>query len=129
MAKMISNFAITLGGLTPNTGAQCNFTDISSQSAEMKFYIKLACQLGLMGQGMTKFNPSDTVTRAQFGTILSRMIRGDRYEGGVKYYTDHLAALKREGIMTQISNPSMKEIRGYVMIMMKRVYEGGYLND
>lgn len=60
---------------------------------------------------MTKFNPSDTVTRAQFGTILSRVLRGDRYEGGAKYYTDHLAALKRVGIMTQISNPSMKEVR------------------
>lgn len=81
MAKMISNFAITLGGLTPNTGANCDFTDITSQSAEMKFYIKLSCQLGLMGQGITKFDPTAVVTRAQFGTILSRVLWGNRYEG------------------------------------------------
>lgn len=81
MAKMISNFAITLGGLTPNTGANCDFTDIATQSAEMKFYIKLSCQLGLMGQGITKFDPTAVVTRAQFGTILSRVLWGNRYEG------------------------------------------------
>ena len=80
MAKMISNFAITLGGLTPNTGKQCTFTDISDQSAEMKFYIKLSCQLGLMGVGVTEFTPSDEITRAEFGTILSRVLWGTTYE-------------------------------------------------
>jgi len=50
------------------------------------------------------------------------------YNGGTPYYTAHLNALKLAGIMTQISNPSMKEIRGYVMIMMMRTYEGGFLN-
>lgn len=75
MAKMISNFAITLGGLTPNTSLDCEFDDIGNQSAEMKFYIKLSCQLGLMGQNMTDFLPNQQVTRAQFGTIMSRLIR------------------------------------------------------
>jgi hypothetical protein len=32
MAKMISNFAIRLGGLTPDTNKQCSFDDIASQS-------------------------------------------------------------------------------------------------
>lgn len=128
MAKMISNFAISLGWLTPNTGASCTFSDIANQSTEMKFYIKLACQLGLMGQDISKFDPSSVVTRAQFGTILSRVIWGNRYEWGVKYYTNHLAALKNVGIMTKIENPTEKEIRGYVMIMMKRTYDWGYLD-
>lgn len=84
MAKMISNFAITIAGLTPDTSAQCNFNDISNQSSEMKFYIKLACQLGLMGLQSdgtpdTTFNPTQDVTRAQFGTILSRVIRANTY--------------------------------------------------
>jgi len=48
MAKMISNFAITLAGFTPDTTKECTFTDIGNQSTEMKFYIKLSCQLGLM---------------------------------------------------------------------------------
>ena len=111
MAKMISNFAITLGGLTPNTGEQCIFTDIAQQSTEMKNYIKLSCQLGLMGVGMDKFYPTDEVTRAQFGTILSRVIWGTRYNNGTTYYTSHLNALKLAGIMTQIATPTMEEIR------------------
>ena len=75
MAKMVSNFAIKLGGLTPDTTKQCTFNDIASQSTEMKLYIKLACQLGLMGVNIDSFDPKGEVTRAQFGTILSRVIR------------------------------------------------------
>ena len=80
MAKMISNFAISLGGLTPNTGKNCTFNDINNQSSELRFYIKLSCQLGLMGLNANgtpdqEFNPEDIVTRAQFGTILSRVLR------------------------------------------------------
>lgn len=66
MAKMISVFAIMLGNKVPDTTKQCTFTDIATQSAEMKFYIKLACQLGLMGVDMEKFSPKTVVTRAQF---------------------------------------------------------------
>jgi hypothetical protein len=37
------------------------------------------------------------------------------------YYTDHLAALKEAGIMTNILNPERtKELRGWVMLMMMR---------
>jgi hypothetical protein len=80
MAKMISNFAISLGGLVPNTGKNCTFEDISNQTSELRFYIKLSCQLGLMGLNANgtpdqEFNPEDIVTRAQFGTILSRVLR------------------------------------------------------
>ncbi len=129
MAKMIVNFAITLGGLTPNTGKQCTFTDIAHQSAEMKFYIKLSCQLGLMGVGIHTFNPTGDITRAEFGTVLSRVLWGTTYEWWVKYYTNHLNALKAAGIMTQITNPtSMLERRWYVMLMMKRAYELWLLN-
>jgi hypothetical protein len=86
MAKMISNFAINKLGLKPNTGTVCEFTDINNETAEMKFYANLACQLGLMGLNTdgttnTVFNPNEVVTRAQFGTILSRTLRGDKNNG------------------------------------------------
>lgn len=129
MAKMISNFAITIAWLTPDTSLDCTFNDIGNQSSEMKFYIKLSCQLGLMGQGITNFDPKGEITRGQFGTIMSRLIRWTTYDGWTPYYLAHLNALKAAGIMTQISNPSMKEIRWYVMIMMKRTYEWGFLNN
>jgi len=50
---------------------------MKNQSEEMKSYAQLACQLGLMGQGITNFRPDDVVTRAEFGTVVSRMLRGN----------------------------------------------------
>jgi hypothetical protein len=46
----------------------------------MKLYIKYACQLRIMGQGMTGFDPNGEVTRAQFGTVLSRILYGTQNE-------------------------------------------------
>ena len=78
-----------------------------------------------MGVGIEKFRPYDVVTRAEFGTVLSRALRGEEYNGGTPYYADHLEALKDAGVMTNISNPSAPEVRGYVMLMMQRADEDG----
>jgi hypothetical protein len=43
----------------------------------MQLYAKLSCQLGLMGQNVETFKPNDIVTRAEFGTVLSRILRGN----------------------------------------------------
>jgi hypothetical protein len=48
LAKMMSNFAIRILDQQPNTGRQCLFTDMNHESTEMKYYAKLACQLGIM---------------------------------------------------------------------------------
>ena len=76
-----------------------------------------------MGQGITAFNPKGVVTRAQFGTVLSRALRGNLFDGADPYYKDHLQSLKDVGIMTKIDTPSANEIRGYDMLMMMRVVE------
>ena len=89
-------------------------------------YSKLACQLGLMGvnaagKSTTTFNPNEEVNRAQFGTVLSRALWGDKYNNeGTLFYTKHLNALKAKGIMKNIALPNEKELRGYVMLMMMR---------
>jgi hypothetical protein len=124
MAKMMVNFAKELGKTTVNTAADCNFTDVANESGELRDYILESCQRGIMGIGIEKFRPGDTVTRAEFGTVLSRVLWGDENNGGDPYYVNHLNALKSAGIMNNISNPSMKEVRGYVMLMMMRADEG-----
>lgn len=129
MAKMMVNYAKEVLGKSLDTTATCNFTDIANESAEMKGYITEACQMGLMGVGITAFRPNDTVTRAEFGTVLSRALWGDTNNGGEPYYVNHLNALKEAGVMTNISNPTMKEVRGYVMLMMQRADESGVAND
>ncbi|HMS91548.1 MAG TPA: S-layer homology domain-containing protein, partial [Candidatus Absconditabacterales bacterium] len=120
MAKMMVNYAKEVKGLTPDTSLACEFTDVANETAEMKGYITEACQMGLMGQGITAFNPNGVVTRAQFGTVLSRVLYGDANDGGDPYYAEHLQALKDAGIMTKIDNPNAPEVRGYVMLMMQR---------
>jgi len=48
MAKMITEFAIKVLNKKPNSLLACSFTDTKNESTEMSFYIKTACQLGLM---------------------------------------------------------------------------------
>lgn len=120
MAKMMVNYAQNVLGKTPDYLLPCNFSDIANESTELKWYIVQACQMGLMGVGITKFNPDGVVTRAQFGTVLSRALYGDMYNEGTPYYSYHLQALKQAGVMTNISKPDANEIRWYVMLMMMR---------
>ncbi len=126
LAKMVSNYVIELGLQNADVSKECEFTDVSAAlDAQYGNWVTNACQLGLMGVGIDSFRPFDTVTRAEFGTVLSRAIWGDANNGSDPYYTAHLNALKDEGIMTNISNPNMKEVRGYVMLMMQRADENG----
>jgi len=120
MAKMMVNYATEVLGQTPDTNVTCEFTDVANESDELQGYITEACQLGLMGVGITAFNPNGVVTRAQFGTVLSRALYGDIYNDGDPYYVNHLEALRDAGVMNNISNPNANEVRGYVMLMMQR---------
>jgi hypothetical protein len=130
MAKMMVMYAKEVLGKTADVSVECSFSDVANQSAELQSFINEACQMGLMGVNndgtpASTFNPNGVVTRAQFGTVLSRAIWGDENNGGEPYYANHLAALKDSEIMNNISNPSAPEIRGYVMLMMKRADESG----
>ena len=126
---MISQFAVNVLWKKPDNLALCEFNDMSNETPEMKYYAKLACKLGLMWLKSDwtpdiKFTPNAEVTRAQFGTMLSRLLYGNANNGKPgKRYTAHLNALKAAGIMTKNSVPTMLELRGYVMIMMERVSE------
>jgi len=62
------------------------------------------------GTPNTKFNPSGTVTRAQFGTVLSRAFRGNLHDNPTIYYQDHLQALKDKGIISK-TTPTLQEQR------------------
>jgi hypothetical protein len=125
MAKMLSVYAKEVLGKTLNTSAACTFNDIDSVKGDLHDFIIESCQLGIMGQGITSFRPYDTISRAEFGTALSRVLWGSTYEGGTPYYANHLQALKAAGIMNQIANAeSTKEVRGYVMLMLQRSDEG-----
>lgn len=64
-----------------------------------------------MGQGITSFNPEGIVSRAQFGTVLSRTLYGTEYNNeSAEYYLDHLQALADNGIITN-TDPTLQELR------------------
>lgn len=108
-----------------NTGANCFFSDISYESAESQNYIIQACQLGIMGRNndgtsTTTFTPNGFLTRAQVGTILSRILYGNTYNWGKIRYLNHLQALNNWGIITNVARPNAWELKWYILIMMMR---------
>ena len=126
LAKMISQFAIKVVGLAPDPSRDCLHDDVSEESDEMQHFIRIGCELGLMGlqydgEPAETFWPNEIVTRAQFGTVFSRLLWSGENNGDAEVrYRPHLNALNVNEIMKLISIPSMKELRGYVMLMMMR---------
>jgi len=119
MAKMLSQYAINILKNTPDTSKKCNFWDVSSDlDKQYNDWVTLACQLGIMWVNITNFRPNDEVTRAEFGTALSRMLFS-LADWTDNYYSTHLAKLKREKIISN-DDPTLKELRGYVMLMLMR---------
>jgi len=62
---------------------------------------------------MTGFDPNAEVTRAQFGTALSRALYDNEYNENdqqVPYYLKHLDKLKSQGIIKN-TDPNLKEMR------------------
>jgi len=71
-------------GRKPDETKTCEFKDISKEIPELKYYIKLSCQLGIMGVDYygtpdTVFNPNYFITRDQYVTMLSRILFGNEY--------------------------------------------------
>ena len=131
MAKMISNFAINVLWLQPNTSIDCSFSDVpSSLDKQYNYGVTQACQLWLMWiwndwNKTEKFNPNTVVTRAQFGTAFSRALSKASWkavENWNPYYSTHLEYLQSEWITKSVNEPSPSAVekRWNVMIMMMR---------
>jgi hypothetical protein len=94
-AKMLSQFALQVLGKQPDTSKSCNYPDITGYG-DLTQWMTASCQLGLMGVNIQKFNPTGTMTRAEFGTVLSRALRGDTYDTTTgNYYEAHLQQLQK----------------------------------
>ena len=121
LAKMVSKYAINILKKERNTNEECIFNDITNE-LDIKYDngITHACELWLMWQNIKEFRPNDWVTRAEFGTVLSRALWWNKNEWGSTYYENHLKALKAEWIMNKIDTPTNREIRWYVMLMLMR---------
>ena len=134
---MLSVFSVNVLEKEPETTKNAceTFSDISKQSEEMKWHIIMACELWLMWLESDwttvakKFNPNSYVTRAEFGTTLSRLLYWDMNnlhteaeKQYYKWYEKHLSALRVNWIMTQTEWEwvTKNELRWYVMLMLMR---------
>ena len=117
MAKMTTNYAKNILWKIPDTTKSCLFLN-SNVSADLVQYMTESCQLWLMWQWITDFRPNDYVTRAEFWTVLSRMLYWTPDWEDV-YYSSHLYRLKARWIITN-DDPNLQEVRWYVMLMLMR---------
>lgn len=131
LAKMMSAYIKNVDGKEPVDNPVCDITtygDYDTFDDELKMYIKMACDFGIMGWKNDKsglienFRPSAPVTRAELAAVLSRYLYGDEHAG--PDMNAHLAALQEDGIMNDISSPLSEELRGYVLIMLQRIAGG-----
>lgn len=127
VADMVSNFAIRVLKRVPDTTKKCAFSDTNRQSKALKEAMQTACQLGLMGVNNTDrlpastFQPSEITTKAQFITIVSRMLYGDKYNSkDMCRYCRHVAALRRAGIVTKTQDLFDPLRTGVAMLMLMR---------
>jgi len=124
MAKMLSQYAIKVLWITPDSTKSNKFADVSSDlDSQYNDWVTLAYQLWIMWINMpnNKFRPFDTVTRAEFATALSRL-KYHTDDGKDVYYSTHIKLLHQLWIITN-TDPAMKELRWYVMLMLMRSAE------
>ena len=129
MAKMLSQYAMNVMWKQPDLSKWIvEFKDVTKeQNADYDNAVTLAYQLWIMWINMPNncFRPNDIVTRAEFVAAFSRMLYGTSdgiYKSTRNYYVPHMERLFSEWIIT-ITEPTMKEKRWYVMIMLMRSIE------
>lgn len=130
MAEMVVKFTENvLWRKIPPVPAKCKRWDAKSEwkSSETKVYAEKACALWVMWIRMDDFMPNKLIDRAEFWTILSRLLWWSRYDVvdatiTNPYYARHLEALNKAGVMRQIDDPKSKnELRKRAWIMLMRV--------
>jgi len=72
------------------------------------------------GTPLKEFGPKSLVTRAEFASVLSRVLYGDKYNvDGSAFYSMHIDVLNQLGIIKD-TNPAILEKIGWILIMLKR---------
>ena len=127
LAKMMVVFMSKVLGKKPVINKTVKYRDVSVKTRWQEFYdyIQLAYQYQIMWinakwKPIRYFNPSWKVTRAEFATVLSRVLYWSKYnQSWSKYYEKHIKALENDGILTNI-DPSIQELRWWIMLMLFR---------
>ena len=126
LAKIMSVYAMKEYHLKPLRAAAVNYKDVNTDLGDLADYIQLAYQLQIMGINadgtpMQAFEPHKLVSRAEFATVLSRVIWGNKHNiSGDDRYSAHLQALKKYEIITSDVPANWWELRGRALLMLHR---------
>lgn len=126
LAKIMSVYAMKEYHLKPLRAAAVNYKDVNTDLGDLADYIQLAYQLQIMGINadgtpIQAFEPHKLVSRAEFATVLSRVIWGNKHNiSGDDRYSAHLQALKKYEIITSDVPANWWELRGRALLMLHR---------
>lgn len=120
MAKMLVKYAMNTLWMQPDTSRWVpSFGDYTNElDKQYDYAITLSYQLWIMWQNAQYFRATDSVTRAEFATALSRMLY--KTPDGNPYYISHLNKLREEWIIDKIGDPYSLMLRWYAMLMLMR---------
>lgn len=126
LAKMMVVFMSWVLQKEPLITEATSYMDVNGKKLwDLAEYIQLAYQYQIMWinadwSPMKNFNPNKTVTRAEFATVLSRVLFGDTYnQNWPNYYEKHIEALSKADILSD-TNPNLTEWRWWIMAMLYR---------
>ena len=126
LAKIMSVYAMKEYHLKPLKAGAVNYKDVNADLGDLADYIQLAYQLQIMGINadgtpIQAFEPHKLVSRAEFATVLSRVIWGNKHNiSGEDRYSAHLQALKKYEIITSDVPANWWELRGRALLMLHR---------
>ena len=126
LAKIMSVYAMKEYHLKPLITGAVNYKDVNTDLGDLADYIQLAYQLQIMGINadgtpIQAFEPHKLVSRAEFATVLSRVIWGNKHNiSGDDRYSAHLQALKKYEIITSDVPANWWELRGRALLMLHR---------
>ncbi len=136
MAKISSIFAIEFLGKNPDESKQnfCSqYLDMWKVDNEMKFFISQSCELWYMWyesnwiDTLRNFRPYTELTLAEASTILSRIVRWNKYMMNWKWrFLKHLYAVYEKWLIDDIEDPYAIITRWDVYKMLYRL---SLLND
>ena len=126
LAKIMSVYVMKEYHLKPFKAGAVNYKDVNADLGDLADYIQLAYQLQIMGINadgtpIEAFEPHKLVSRAEFATVLSRVIWGNKHNISGDYrYSAHLQALKKYKIITSDVPANWWELRGRALLMLHR---------
>ena len=128
-AKMLTETVLNLAIPEPSLQNRCSFDDIKWLPTDIQFYIRLSCELRLMGvddkwNPQQNFRPNDNVTVAEVAKIFSNILFGDQYNSADNRYQGHLQAMYDAFLIRSIDDPHREIRKWHIIKVIQRMDYG-----